>query len=84
MHQLIIHLDVLFIGNGSRDYTPENNGSVIADFTMSVEISVAITNDFDFENDETFFVNLTGCSPGCVISSNQSVITITIQSDESK
>ena len=73
------------IGNGSRDYTPENNGSVIVSiFTMSVEISVSITNDFDFENDETFFVNLTGCSPGCVISPNQSVITITIQSDESK
>ena len=78
----------MFIGTGGRDYTPENNGSVIADFfsiiMMSVEISFAITNDFDFENDETFFVNLTGCSPGCVISPNQNAITITIQSDESK
>ena len=74
---------------GRRDYTPENKGSVTAVdinlyVTMSVEISVAITNDFDFENEETFFVNLTGCSPGCVISPNQNEVTIIIQSDESK
>ena len=74
---------------GRRDYTPENNGFVTAGdinlfVTLRVEISVAITNDFDFENEETFFVNLTGCSPGCVISPNQNAITITIQSDESK
>ena len=69
----------MFIGR--RDYTPENNGSVTAVdinlyVTMRVEISVAITNDFDFENEETFFVNLTGCSPGCVISPNQNAVTI--------
>ena len=51
---------------------------------MTAEILVIIVNDFNFENDETFFVNLTGCSPGCVILPESSAVTVTIQSDESK
>ena len=68
------------------DYIPANNGIVMVDAMTSspVEISVSLIDDPNFENDETFFVDLTGCSPGCVISPNQSAITITIQSDESK
>ena len=70
---------------GTGDYMSENNGFVMADaLTSPVEISVNLIDDPNFENDEKFFVNLTGCSPGCVISPNQNAITITIQSDESK
>ena len=74
---------------GGSDYTPEYNGSVTPEtfellLLLNVEIGVNITNDFNLENDEIFFVNLTGCSPGCVISPDFSAVTVTIQSDESK
>ena len=80
---MICVIFMLSIAGG--DYMPENNGFDMADaMTSPVEISVNLMDDSNFENDETFFVNLIGCSPGCVISPNQNVITITIQSDESK
>ena len=74
---------------GSSDYTPENNGSVTAEtfellLILNVETSVNITNDFNLENNETFFINLIGCSPGCVISPDFNAVTVTIQGDESK
>ena len=70
---------------GTGDYTSVMNGIITSQlFATTVEITVIIINDFNFENDETFFVNLTGCSPGCVISPDSNAVTVTIQSDESK
>ena len=72
------------LASGS-DYVSEMNGIITTQgFAMTAEITVNIIDDFNFENDETFFVNLTGCSPGCVISPDFNVVTVTIQSDESK
>ena len=53
-------------------------------FATTAEIDVLIVDDFSFENDETFFVNLTGCSPGCVISPDSNAVTVTIIDNESK
>ena len=69
----------------SGDYISELNGNITSQsYAMTVEISVFIIDDFSFENDETFFVNLTGCSPGCVISPDSNVVIVTIQNNESK
>ena len=76
---------IFMLSIAGDDYMPENNRFVMVDaMTSPVGINVNLMDDSNFENDETFFVNLTGCSPGCVISPNQNAITITIQSDESK
>ena len=47
-------------------------------------ITVNITDDSDVENNEIFFINLTGCSPGCMIPSVNDTVTVTIQSDDGK
>ena len=70
---------------GGMDYTTVTNGSVtIVPFSTIPNITVNITNDISFEDNETFFVNFTGCSPGCMIPSASDTVTVTIQDDEGK
>lgn len=71
---------------GSDDYTSTSNGSITIDIVQSVfpNITVNITNDFEVENDETFFINFTSCSPGCMVSSANDTINVTIQSVDGK
>ena len=66
------------------DYTSVSNGSITIDpFVLPYpDITINITNDADLESNETFFINFTGCSPGCLISSDSDVVTVTILDDE--
>ena len=68
------------------DYTSVTSGSTtITPFPLSIpDITVDITNDIIFENNETFFVNFIGCSPGCMIPSASDTVTVTIQNDDGK
>ena len=76
-------LITLCIGNQLEDYTPVTSGSITVNpFSSIPDITVVIVNDNLFENNETFFVNFTGCSPGCMIPSASDTVTVTIQSDE--
>ena len=47
-------------------------------------IAVNIIDDPEMENDETFFIDFTGCSPGCMVISANDTVTVTIQSDDGK
>ena len=71
---------------GGSDYTPVSSGSITIDIVQSVfpNITVNITDDPEMENDETFFIDFTGCSPGCMVISANDTVTVTIQSDDGK
>ena len=70
---------------GGQDYTPVTSGSITITSSSSIpDITVVIANDTSFEDNETFFVNFTGCSPGCMIPSASDTVTVTIQSDDGK
>ena len=64
------------------DYTPITDGSLVINTFLLPLIAVSIEDDPFFENDETFFVNFTGCSPGCMVSST--FVEVTIESDDGK
>ena len=68
------------------DYTSTSSGSITIDIVQSVfpNITVNITNDSEVENDEMFFINFTSCSPGCMVSSANDTINVTIQSVDGK
>ena len=71
------------------DYTPITNGSITFSqgaliLASTQDVTIGIIDDSTFENDETFFVNFTGCSPGCVIPPASNAVTVTIESDEGK
>ena len=73
---------------GGDDYAPVS-GSITADpYQTSPPPSIIfnITDDTLFENNETFIINFTSCSPasGCVIPSDSNTVTVTIQSDDGK
>ena len=73
---------------GGNDFAPVS-GSITADpFQTSPPPSIIfnITDDSVFENNETFIVNFTSCSPtsGCVIPSDSNAVTVAIQSDDGK
>ena len=71
------------------DYTPITNGSItfsVGALTQALtqDITIGIEDDSFFEDYETFFVNFTGCSPGCVIPPASNAVTITIENDDGK
>ena len=73
---------------GGNDFAPVS-GSITANLfpTMpSPSIIFNITDDTFVEDNETFIINFTSCSPasGCVIPSNSNTVTVTIQSDDGK
>ena len=71
---------------GGDDYTSTSSGSITIDIVQSVfpNITVNITSDSEVENDEMFFINFTSCSPGCMVSSANDTINVTIQSVDGK
>ena len=71
---------------GGSDYTPVNSGSITIDIVQSVfpNTTVSITDDSEVENDEIFFINFTGCSPGCMVSSASDTVIVTMESDDGK
>ena len=70
---------------GNIDYTSVNNGSITVDPSQPApNITVNITDDTYFEDDETFFVNFTGCSLRCVVPSANDTVEVTIQNDDGK
>ena len=81
----LLQLCVLYCVGGS-DYTPVNSGSITIDIEQSVfpNITVNITDDSEVESDEIFFINFTGCSPGCMVSSASDTVIVTIESDDGK
>ena len=59
---------IIYMFSDGSDYVPVSGGSVtVSPFMTMTDINVTVLDDPDFENDETFFVNFTGCSPGCEI-----------------
>ena len=80
---MLVHLLLHFLGG--MDYSSVNSGSITVNPMSAIpDITVNITNDPDFEENETFFVNFTGCSPGCMIASANDTVTVTIQDDDGK
>ena len=67
---------------GGSDYTAVSTSITVNPFQPTPSITINIIDDQNFENDETFFVNFTGCSPGCVVPTDSDTVTVTIQSDE--
>ena len=69
---------------GGMDYVSVSNGSITVNpFVLPFpNITINITNDPAVENNETFFINFTDCSPGCTIPSASNTVTVIIQDDE--
>ena len=73
---------------GGNDFAPVS-GSITANplqIEPSPSITFNITDDTLFEDNETFIINFTSCSPtpGCDILPASSTVTVTIQSDDGK